>query len=276
MIPKWNKSHSKKNRKEDKKICDEEASKKVKGARVNNDIKACAVHLVDIHPKNSARAVALSLKLEPRTVQRWYKTWKEDPDSLCKTIGRPRIIEPEGELAEATRNVVADLYFKQPTSTIDQLMDRLNSSFSELTISKRTLYRYMADLWIFSLKRVQLEPEERNAPGKIQARKEWVEEAIAMGVDYMNNCVFIDETGFNANLRRTQGWAPVGETPKVKVLMARDNSISMLGATYPKGLYQNLPEKANTTRKFQEKKANGRCEKANKGNKYQSLCKLRQ
>ncbi|KAI7868545.1 hypothetical protein BDF14DRAFT_1694770, partial [Spinellus fusiger] len=120
-----------------------------------------------------ARAVALSLKLEPRTVQRWYKTWKEDPDSLFKTIGRPRIIEPEGELAEATGNVVADLYFKQPTSTIDQLMDRLNSSFSELTISKRTLYRYMADLWIFSLKKVQLEPEERNAPEKIQARKEW-------------------------------------------------------------------------------------------------------
>ena len=80
--------------------------------------------MVGIHPKkNSARAVALSLKLEPRTVQRWYKTWKEDPDSLFKTIGRPRIIEPEGELAEATRNVVADLYFKQPTSTIDQLMD---------------------------------------------------------------------------------------------------------------------------------------------------------
>ncbi|RCH82297.1 hypothetical protein CU097_006327 [Rhizopus azygosporus] len=70
-----------------------------------------------------ARAVALSLKLKPRTVQRWYKTWKEDPDSLFKTIGRPRIIEPEGELAEVTRNVVADLYFKQPTSTIDQLMD---------------------------------------------------------------------------------------------------------------------------------------------------------
>ncbi|KAI8875236.1 hypothetical protein K501DRAFT_136154, partial [Backusella circina FSU 941] len=130
----------------EKKICNEEASKKAQGARVNNDIRARAVHLVDIHPKNSARAVALNLKLELRTLQRWYKTWKEDPDSLFKTIGRPRIIEPEGELAEATRNVVADLYFKQPTSTIDQLMDRLNSSFSELPISKKTLYRYMADL----------------------------------------------------------------------------------------------------------------------------------
>lgn len=34
----------------EKKICDDETSKKVKGVRVDNDIKARAVHLVDIHP----------------------------------------------------------------------------------------------------------------------------------------------------------------------------------------------------------------------------------
>lgn len=60
----------KEKKKRGEKNYDEDASKKVKGARVKNDIKACAVHLVDIHPKNSARAVALSLKMEPRTVQR--------------------------------------------------------------------------------------------------------------------------------------------------------------------------------------------------------------
>ena len=140
-----------------KKFAMKRQAKKLKELELTTILKlALYIWLIFTQKKNSARAVALSLKLEPRTVQRWYKTWKEDPDSLFKTIGRPRIIEPEGELAEATRNVVADLYFKQPTSTIDQLMDRLNSSFSELTISKRTLYRYMADRWIFSLKRVQL------------------------------------------------------------------------------------------------------------------------
>lgn len=129
--------------------------------------------MVDVHPKNSARAVALDLKLEPRTVQRWYKTWKEDPDSLFKTIGRPKIIDPEGELAEATKKVVSDFYFKQPTSRMDQLMQQLNTSFSALNISKRTLYHYMADLWLFSMKSVRTEPEEdRNSPEKIQQRKE--------------------------------------------------------------------------------------------------------
>ncbi|CEP19757.1 hypothetical protein [Parasitella parasitica] len=92
----------------EKKISDGEVSAKAKGNRVSNEIQARAVHLVDVHPKNSARAVALDLKLEPRTVQRWYEIWKEDPNSLFKIIGRPKIIEPEGELAEATKKVVAD------------------------------------------------------------------------------------------------------------------------------------------------------------------------
>ncbi|KAI8377349.1 hypothetical protein BD560DRAFT_422146 [Blakeslea trispora] len=74
-----------------------------KNKRVSNEAKVQAAHLVDIHLKNSARAVALDLGLEPRSLQRWYSTWKKDPDSFCKTIGRPRIIE-----AEAMKNAVAE------------------------------------------------------------------------------------------------------------------------------------------------------------------------
>lgn len=51
-------------------------------------------------------------------------------------------------------------------------MEQLNTSFDDLAISKRTLYRYMADLWLFSLKRAQMNPEERNSSEKIQQRKE--------------------------------------------------------------------------------------------------------
>jgi transposase len=155
---------------------------------------------------------------------------------LFKTIGHPRIIEPEGELTEATKSLVSDFYYKYPTAIIDQLMDQMTSSFKDLIISKRTLYRYMADLWIFTIKKVQLEPVERNTPERIQTRKEWVEMVKELGVDYTSNCVFIDESGFNANLRRTQGWAPKGEAAKVKVLTARANSISILGAISAKGL----------------------------------------
>lgn len=52
----------------------------------------------------------------------------------------------------------------------------------------------------------------------------------------MKNCIFIDEAGFYANLRRTQGWAPKGEKAKVKVLTARANTISILGVVSAFGL----------------------------------------
>lgn len=201
-----------------------ERSSKLKGNRASNEVKAHAIYLVNFYPKNSARVVALSLKLEPRTVQRWYKTWKEGPDSLFKIIDRSRIIKPEGELVEKTRKVVAEIYYQQPTSTMDQVMNQLQNSFEGLTISKQTLYRYMSELWLFSLKRVRLEPVQRNTPERIQMRKEWVKEAEVLGMGYMTNCVFIDEAGFNANHRRTQGWAPKGQGITVKDHLYRQKS----------------------------------------------------
>lgn len=58
----------------EKKTPDNDRDSKTKGNRVSNEIKVSAVHLVDIHPKNSARSVALSLRLEFKTVQRWYRS----------------------------------------------------------------------------------------------------------------------------------------------------------------------------------------------------------
>ncbi|CEP17123.1 hypothetical protein [Parasitella parasitica] len=118
----------------------------IKNKRVSNEVKVHAVHLVDVHPKNSARAVTLDLGLEPRSVQRWYSNWKKDPDFLFKTIGRPRIIEAEGDLTVATKNTVTKFHFKQPTVTANQLLDRLISTVEALSLSKPTLYHYLNDL----------------------------------------------------------------------------------------------------------------------------------
>ncbi|KAI8977396.1 hypothetical protein BDF20DRAFT_821696, partial [Mycotypha africana] len=113
--------------------------------RVRDEIKAEAAHLVDIHPKNSARAVALELNLQPMSVQRWYKAWQEDSDSLFKPLGRPPIIEPEGELAKDTKKFVIEYFYEKSTATVDQLMEAMTDKFRGLTISKATVYRYMQD-----------------------------------------------------------------------------------------------------------------------------------
>ncbi|KAI8334524.1 hypothetical protein EDC96DRAFT_450912, partial [Choanephora cucurbitarum] len=159
-----------------------------------------------------------------------------------------------------------DFYYKYPIGTIDQLMDRMNNSFEKLTILKRTLYRYITDMWIFIFTKVQLEPVERNAPDRIKARKQWVKMLKDIGVDYMNNNVFVDESGSNANLKRTQGWALKEEAAKVKVLTARANSISILRAISAKGSFKiNLRKPMPSPKKRKP---------AIKGHDNRSLCQF--
>lgn len=57
-------------------------------------------------------------------------TRKENPDSLFKTIGRLGIIEPEEKLAETSKGLVSDFYYKY----LYQLMDQMSSSFRDLSI----------------------------------------------------------------------------------------------------------------------------------------------
>ncbi|KAI8053647.1 uncharacterized protein B0P05DRAFT_445216, partial [Gilbertella persicaria] len=106
------------------------------------------------------------------------------------------------------KNAVINFYYKQPVTTAYQLLDRLTSTFKDLSLSKSTLYRCSNDLCILGLKKVQMELLERSTSERIQARTKWVEEMKSMDIDYMNNCVFIVEAGFNANLRKAWGWAP--------------------------------------------------------------------
>jgi hypothetical protein len=90
------------------------------------------MHLVNAHPKNSARTIALELKLPPRNVQRWSKAWEEDSDSFFEKLGRPRITEPDGKCVESTKKLVSDFYYKCSTATVDQL----TTAFTDLRTSK--------------------------------------------------------------------------------------------------------------------------------------------
>jgi hypothetical protein len=88
----------------------------------------------------------------------------------------------------------------------------------------------------FDAKASYLEPVERDTPKRIESRKVWIEDIQTLGIGYMNNCVFIDESGFHANLNRIQGWSPKGNRANVKVLTAKANTISILGAVSAKGV----------------------------------------
>lgn len=63
-----------------------------------------------------------------------------------------------------------------------------------------------------SFKRATLRSSERNSEDKLRQRFEWVERWTSTDMDYLSNCVFVDENGFDINMRpqlvRRQLWKP--------------------------------------------------------------------
>jgi hypothetical protein len=81
-----------------------------------------------------------------------------------------------------------------------------------------------------SFKKLTTQPAARNSPTKIQDRKDRVIKWSATDMDYLKNCVFIDESGFNINMRPPSEWALKGKPAVAETSTGRAVSHTVLGA----------------------------------------------
>jgi hypothetical protein len=106
----------------------------------------------------------------------------------------------------------------------------LTEDFEGLTIKKGRVAEFMKKECNLSLKVVSRHPVARNSEKTLQLRKEFVEEWIQKkGMIYMQNCVFLDESGFDINMRRTRGWSKQGTQAVVETPSARGASHTIIG-----------------------------------------------
>jgi hypothetical protein len=82
----------------------------------------------------------------------------------------------------------------------------------------------------FTFKRAAFHAEKRNNEETLEARYQWATSIANSDVEFLRNCVFIDESGFHVNLKRTGAWGLKGKTPIVEVEKTKAVSHSILGA----------------------------------------------
>ncbi|KAI9468057.1 hypothetical protein BDB00DRAFT_777421 [Zychaea mexicana] len=92
-----------------------------------------------------------------------------------------------------------DLIDKNPCITIIEAKEDLCSKFSDLSITASGVNKHMKGKCGLSLKESKLYTLTRDAPRTLKLRFDIIMQWKATGVDYMANCVFIDESGFNAH-----------------------------------------------------------------------------
>ncbi|KAI8084440.1 uncharacterized protein BX664DRAFT_264605, partial [Halteromyces radiatus] len=57
-----------------------------------------------------------------------------------------------------------------------------------------------------SFKKVQLHSVVRNSDDNIDKRYDWIIKWTRTDMDFLGNCIFIDESGFHINMRRGLAW----------------------------------------------------------------------
>lgn len=148
----------------------------------------------------SAATAAKQLGIHVRTAQKWAKQYEKDPDSIFekrRKTGRPRILHEEH------KNAILECIDDNPSVVLDEVMKKLKQIFTELKVSKTTLFDFVKQYCNLSLKKARLQPIDRNSEEKIQERLDWVRKCEKTDMDFTRNCVFLDESAFHINLKRS-------------------------------------------------------------------------
>ncbi|KAG1426527.1 hypothetical protein G6F58_001440 [Rhizopus delemar] len=181
----------------------------------------------------SAAAAAKQLGIHVRTAQKWAKQYEENPDSIFekgRKTGRPRILH------DGHKSVILECIDENPSIVLDELMKKLKQIFTELKVSKSTLLDFIKEHCNLSLKKARFQPIGRNSEEKIQERLDWVRKWEKTDIDFTRNCVFLDESTFHINLKRSMAWSRKGAPAVVTVPKTRATTTTILGAISAEGL----------------------------------------
>ncbi|CAO3666792.1 unnamed protein product [Rhizopus stolonifer] len=98
-----------------------------------------------------------------------------------------------------------ETYNENPQETVDETVGSLISHFQGLKISRTTIYDFMTNDCALVMKKAHLNPKT-GIQKKVLRRYNWAKSVRNTDIDYLSKCIFIDESGFNINLRRSMAW----------------------------------------------------------------------
>ncbi|KAG1163202.1 hypothetical protein G6F37_001443 [Rhizopus arrhizus] len=180
-----------------------------------------------------AAAAAKRLGIHIHTAQKWAEQYERDPNSIFekrRKTGRPRILNEEHKKA------ILECIDKNPSIVLDDVMKHLKQVFTELKVSKSTLFGFVKKHCNLSLKKARFQPIDRNSEEKIQERLDWIRKWEKTDMNFTTNCVFLDESAFHINLKRSIAWSKKVSPAVVTVPKTRAKTTTILGAISAQGL----------------------------------------
>ena len=181
----------------------------------------------------TAKDAALITGINIRTAQHYVKKYNDDEEKRLPIRCSKPIAGRTGKLTEERSKFLVEYVDEHPAAVLSDIRHHLCEAFPGLTISILALHQHLVQKCKVTLKKLQKLTAARNFDRVVALRKEKVEEWRAtLGLDFCNNCVFIDEAGFNLHTQWNHGRSRRG-TPVKAPFLQQKGLQSLYLAPYP-------------------------------------------
>ncbi|KAI8376751.1 hypothetical protein EDC96DRAFT_436268, partial [Choanephora cucurbitarum] len=119
---------------------------------------------------------------------------------------------------------IFELLANEATLTAEAVTDHLSKEFRGIQINPKLVKK---KCHLIS-KRIVHKYYGKNKDKNVAKRRDAVAYWVSQTIDFMNECVFLDEAGFNRSMLHSYGWSEAGTLYKIDVQMKRAN-VSILG-----------------------------------------------
>ncbi|OAD71612.1 hypothetical protein PHYBLDRAFT_170276 [Phycomyces blakesleeanus NRRL 1555(-)] len=198
--------------------------------KYSNEQKLTFVYYNRIKLFNTAKSGCLAGGIAKRTAQKWAKKLKEDKDWNIFEKQTNLVNRLKPQLDERHKVHLLECYNNCPQAQVLDAMESLTQKFSDLTVKKSTVHNFLKNECNLSFKKLTHLPVARNNSDKIQARKNWVIKWTATDMNYLENCVFVDESAFDRNMRPPSEWSVKGTPAITTTPTTKAVSHTVLGA----------------------------------------------
>lgn len=174
-------------------------------------------------------------RLANSTVRDIIKRCRTENDRIAyKPRGGVRRVKIKDEHSTFLRNIM-DEEDEGNILTLDQLRDRLIQTFpgdfpNEKSLSLSAICNHINNHLEFTLKRAAPLEEAQLKETTMQKRLEYAVKLMPDGVNYLENCIFVDESGFNACMVPGRARSRKGKKAHILTKTKRAKNISIIGA----------------------------------------------
>ncbi|RCH85997.1 hypothetical protein CU098_005278 [Rhizopus stolonifer] len=128
-----------------------------------------------------------------------------------------------------------NLYNDNPQARVVDAVTSLTEKFAGLTIKETSVRNFLKTECNLSFKKkITRHSAPQNDSTKIAKCIAWVEERSKTDMNCLENCIFVDESGFDINMRPPGGWSAKGTPAIVTTPSNRAESHTILGVVSAK------------------------------------------